>query len=72
MATKTYKPGELLEELRAIRDRLSLKLLKMTPDERIIYINSLGKIDPTIKKPRANKRARPVVKRARIKPKQRA
>ena len=72
MATKTYKPGELLEELRAIRDRLSLKLLKMTPDDRIIYINSLGKIDPTTKKRRVTKHAKPVAKARRGKTKQRA
>ena len=71
MATKTYKSGELLAELRAIRDTLSLKMLTMTPEEQMIYINSLGKIDPT-KKKRSSKRAKPVVKRKRPTAKQRA
>ena len=72
MATRTYKPGELLAELRAIRDRLSLKLLTMTAEEQIIYINSLGKIDPTKKKAKTAKRAKPVAKRRRPATKQRA
>lgn len=71
MATKTYKPGELLAELRAIRDRLSRKLLTMTPEEQTIYINSLGKIDPT-KKAKAATRSKPVAKRRRPTTKQRA
>jgi len=70
MAKKKSLP--VLTELRAIRDRLSLKLLKMTPDERIIYINSTGKIDPTVKKAKVTKRAKPIAKRRRPTTKQRA
>ena len=61
-----------MEELRAIRDRLGRKLLTMTPEEQIIYINSIGKIDPTTKKRRVTKHAKPVAKARRGKTKQRA
>ena len=72
MATKTPRPGSIMEELRAIRDRLGRKLLTMTPEEQIIYINSIGKIDPTTKKRSVAKRVKPVAKARRAKTKQRA
>ena len=72
MATKSRKPGALLEELRAIRDRISRKLMTMTPEEQMIYVNSLGKIDPTAKKSGTAKRSKPVAKRRRPTTKQRA
>ncbi len=62
----------MMEDLRSLRDVLNKKLLAMSPEERIAYINSLGAIDPTKKKPRVVKRARPVVKRRRTAAKQRA
>lgn len=68
MATRSNTPGSLMEELRSIRDNLNKKLLAMSPEERIAYINSLGKIDPTKKV----KAAKPVTKRRRPTTKQRA
>lgn len=61
-----------MEDLRSIRDVLNKKLLAMSPEERITYINSLGAIDPTKKKVKAAKRAKPVPKRRLSTAKQRA
>ena len=75
MASKKKKPLSLLEELRAIRDRLSLKLLSMTPEEQIAYLNQHGawfEKARAAKKPITPKRAKPVAKRRRPATKQRA